>query len=566
MNFLKRHRSLKVFLFLLIFSIASLATEKREGSTCAEKAKKVAENLPGNVEFPATHLDPPSEPVDFDDKPHATLEGLNNLLRKLDPKIQTAAKKLLESGTVKAISVGGMGFTFVLEDNLTHKKSRYKIMRPGMPDPEGFKARFEKEIDMAIDIGNHGIGPKSQRHPETGFLQMEEIEGKNLEQWIASEAFKKMDEKERTQWIRKFTLALASKIQALHDLGYIHIDLKPSNIMVVEGKGKDVQISLVDFGLSLKKAELEDARRQGEFAGTPKYHGGHSLTGDFNSLRVIVEELFEVDGAVSESDVFKNEQRLRAVFSIFSEPLNNEELKRSYAHSDFHLLQLALKESPTDFDRLAFWNGIWQRLDKRTSGQKLKVLFSDPLFNQELERLKSTNPEELKKIIDEGMIENRWRFNRNTRDEEKPKSQPILEVDDSNTRPELTDNWFRLFKSRNEREKSKRPIDFKKLRAIREQIGKLPEHLVEAPRPDTSASDALFFSGKPPTAEIERLREFYLKVKGMEVKGDSFEAYVRKFSAEHKELNYPPKLFVKLCEELKIPADFYLEKLTDTGR
>lgn len=44
------------------------------------------------------------------------------------------------------------------------------------------------------------------------------------------------------------TLQLLSSVEALHELGYIHGDIKPENICLAEGK--ELQVFLIDFGLA----------------------------------------------------------------------------------------------------------------------------------------------------------------------------------------------------------------------------------------------------------------------------------------------------------------------------
>ena len=76
---------------------------------------------------------------------------------------------------------------------------------------------------------------------------------------------------------------ILSGIMALHDAGYIHRDIDPSNIMVTsEGK-----IKLIDFGIAKKFNELGTVDKQltstGQFVGKTHYAAPELLLGDLNN-------------------------------------------------------------------------------------------------------------------------------------------------------------------------------------------------------------------------------------------------------------------------------------------
>ena len=90
-------------------------------------------------------------------------------------------------------------------------------------------------------------------------------------------------------------LHICQVVNRLHQLGFMHLDIKPSNIIV----NNHLQIVLIDFGLSqpLQQHHLTDSSQQ-QTAGTPAYMSPEQLTGqnldhrsDYYSLGIVLFEL-----------------------------------------------------------------------------------------------------------------------------------------------------------------------------------------------------------------------------------------------------------------------------------
>ncbi|MGM9688144.1 MAG: protein kinase [Alloprevotella sp.] len=76
------------------------------------------------------------------------------------------------------------------------------------------------------------------------------------------------------------TKKVLSGIMALHDAGYIHRDIDPSNIMIT----RDGKIKLIDFGIAKKVDGLKTVDRNltsaGQFMGKPQYAAPELIMGD----------------------------------------------------------------------------------------------------------------------------------------------------------------------------------------------------------------------------------------------------------------------------------------------
>lgn len=85
---------------------------------------------------------------------------------------------------------------------------------------------------------------------------------------------------DRTRFAVTITRSLLSGIMALHDAGYIHRDIDPSNVMVTA----DGKIKLIDFGICKKLDTLDTTDRHlttaGQFMGKAAYAAPELVVGD----------------------------------------------------------------------------------------------------------------------------------------------------------------------------------------------------------------------------------------------------------------------------------------------
>lgn len=136
---------------------------------------------------------------------------------------------------------GGMGEVYVAEDLRLRRKVALKVLPPAMAaDPER-RRRFEREAQAIAALNHPGIVTIYSVEHEQGvtFLTMELVEGTTLGEIVPSGGLP----------LAKFldiAVPLADAVNAAHERGILHRDLKPGNVMVtIEGR-----VKVLDFGLA----------------------------------------------------------------------------------------------------------------------------------------------------------------------------------------------------------------------------------------------------------------------------------------------------------------------------
>ncbi|KGN31649.1 serine/threonine protein kinase [Knoellia sinensis KCTC 19936] len=187
------------------------------------------------------------------------------------------------------IAEGGMGQVWRATDETLQRPVAVKVLRPDSGGDESFVERFRVEAvnSAALQHPNivtvHDFGEGD----ESAFLVMELIEGQPLSAVIGERGPLPADE------VTEILHQAASALQAAHDAGVVHRDVKPANIVV----DADGYARLTDFGIS-KAMAGSGLTQTGEMLGTAHYLSPEQVQGrpatpasDIYSLAVVGFEM-----------------------------------------------------------------------------------------------------------------------------------------------------------------------------------------------------------------------------------------------------------------------------------
>jgi serine/threonine-protein kinase len=137
---------------------------------------------------------------------------------------------------------GGMGSVYVATDTRSGQRVAIKALTPHLATADGFRERFEAEIESLKTLRHDGIVRLFGYGEQDGvlFYSMELVEGTSLEDELKAGR--------RFNWreVTNIAIQLAQALKHAHDHGVIHRDIKPANVLLFG----DDRVKLADFGIA----------------------------------------------------------------------------------------------------------------------------------------------------------------------------------------------------------------------------------------------------------------------------------------------------------------------------
>ena len=188
------------------------------------------------------------------------------------------------------IAYGGMGEVWRASDKVLGRTVAIKLLSPNLAEQPGFVERFREEARHTALLGHPNIATVYDYGKEddgASWLVMEYVEGEPLSAIIRTEG---------PQSPRRTAMIIgqcADALQAAHEAGVVHRDVKPANILL----RPDGVVKLTDFGIA-RAMDAAPMTRTGEVMGTAQYISpeqamGKPVTGksDIYSLGIVAYEL-----------------------------------------------------------------------------------------------------------------------------------------------------------------------------------------------------------------------------------------------------------------------------------
>jgi serine/threonine protein kinase len=184
----------------------------------------------------------------------------------IEPGITFAGRYAIE----ETIGSGGMGVVYRATDTILGRVVALKVMTPTLADDSRFRARFMRESRHAAAVVHPNVVPVYDVGTEQGrlYLAMQYVDGPSLDAQLAKGPL-------APHRAVRILGQVAAGLQAAHDLGLAHRDVKPGNILI----GSDGTAYVTDFGLAVMVAGPGAFTRTGDFAGSLEFIAPERIQG-----------------------------------------------------------------------------------------------------------------------------------------------------------------------------------------------------------------------------------------------------------------------------------------------
>ena len=178
--------------------------------------------------------------------------------------------------TIRVLGQGGMGIVYEADSLADRSRVAVKVVSPNVAANSEDLSRFIREASILRDLVHPNIVRYRDLSQKDGalFIVMDYIDGVTVESLLADSA-EPMSVSRAIGLMQQLLDALAYA----HQRGYIHRDVKPSNLMIASRDGVD-RLSLTDFGLAktYQSSKLSGLTMTGEIGGTAPFMPPEQIT------------------------------------------------------------------------------------------------------------------------------------------------------------------------------------------------------------------------------------------------------------------------------------------------
>ncbi len=173
----------------------------------------------------------------------------------------------------RLLGKGGYGAVFEAEQLSVGRRCAVKVLFAHLCDDEATAGRFrgEARTTSRLTHPNTIILYDFGRDEREGllFLAMELLDGRDLTTVIRQNGLLSVEQAVHV------TVQMAASLQEAHNMGLVHRDIKPRNVMLLERGNDPMFVKVIDFGIAKvvnsKWLTASDLTQTGTIIGTPKY-------------------------------------------------------------------------------------------------------------------------------------------------------------------------------------------------------------------------------------------------------------------------------------------------------
>jgi serine/threonine protein kinase len=180
-------------------------------------------------------------------------------------------EKLGKYKIIEEVGRGGFAAVYKAVDTTLNRTVALKCLAPHLLWDPTFVQRFQREAEVAANLDHPNIVTIYEVSQIEGvyFIAMQFLAGRTVSQILEAEGALPVSQ------VRAIIEQIASALDYAHARGFVHRDVKPSNVIVAD----DGRATLTDFGL-VKAGEGTKLSTTGVVFGTPEYMSPEQAEGE----------------------------------------------------------------------------------------------------------------------------------------------------------------------------------------------------------------------------------------------------------------------------------------------
>jgi serine/threonine protein kinase, bacterial len=179
---------------------------------------------------------------------------------------------------IRLLGSGGMGEVYLGQHPRLPRRDALKILPADVSSDPEFRARFNREADLAATLFHPHIVGVHDRGEFDGqlWIAMDYVDGTDAAQLVRDRYPAGMPEHEACAIVA----AVAQALDYAHARGLLHRDVKPANILLADLEDGERRILLSDFGVARNVGDISGLTATNMTVGTVAYSAPEQLMGE----------------------------------------------------------------------------------------------------------------------------------------------------------------------------------------------------------------------------------------------------------------------------------------------
>lgn len=179
---------------------------------------------------------------------------------------------------MRVLGAGGMGAVYLASHPRLPREDALKVLPADLTTDPGFRARFEREAELASGLSHPHIVRIHDRGEEDGqfWISMDYVAGTDAARLLREQYPGGMAPAE----VVSIITAVGSALDYAHNRGLLHRDVKPANILLSDPEGQERRVYLADFGIARRMDDAAGLTATNMTLGTVAYAAPEQLKGE----------------------------------------------------------------------------------------------------------------------------------------------------------------------------------------------------------------------------------------------------------------------------------------------